>query len=303
MAYSRLLLALLFILLAGVSVNADDGHPIAIRKWSDQGFTIETMWNLHVSVGVDESTKKKLPREVDASLEKLPGLAGQAIYLNRAPNQKAIAISEKSSAKKSNQVTLVRSKNFEKEPHRDARPLSETTSVSVDAVNIEFLDHDGISMESRVERLSKLKSPEKTSAFVAVAVGDSFTAEFCEKYAEKARPAIMIVNSKLKSIAGKDVQSIDHNTLAVSAKIRGGEKTRFISLSDKPYKMSNELAELFDKKEKSAKKSRETFAKLSVDQLNFKPANGTHTPRWNTCLLYTSPSPRDQRGSRMPSSA
>ena len=25
--------------------------------------------------------------------------------------------------------------------------------------------------------------------------------------------------------------------------------------------------------------------------------------RWNGCLLYTSPSPRDQRGSRMPSSA
>ena len=24
---------------------------------------------------------------------------------------------------------------------------------------------------------------------------------------------------------------------------------------------------------------------------------------WNGCLLYTSPSPRDQRGSRMPSSA
>ena len=32
-----------------------------------------------------------------------------------------------------------------------------------------------------------------------------------------------------------------------------------------------------------------------------------HRPTWdvrkNTCLLYTSPSPRDQRGSRMPSSA
>ena len=25
--------------------------------------------------------------------------------------------------------------------------------------------------------------------------------------------------------------------------------------------------------------------------------------QWKTCLLYTSPSPRDQRGSRMPSSA
>ena len=31
--------------------------------------------------------------------------------------------------------------------------------------------------------------------------------------------------------------------------------------------------------------------------------NGSVTTRLNVCLLYTSPSPRDQRGSRMPSSA
>ena len=32
-------------------------------------------------------------------------------------------------------------------------------------------------------------------------------------------------------------------------------------------------------------------------------SGGDVTPSPNTCLLYTSPSPRDQRGSRMPSSA
>ena len=31
--------------------------------------------------------------------------------------------------------------------------------------------------------------------------------------------------------------------------------------------------------------------------------NSDHRPEAYTCLLYTSPSPRDQRGSRMPSSA
>ena len=30
---------------------------------------------------------------------------------------------------------------------------------------------------------------------------------------------------------------------------------------------------------------------------------GMRVAIWQTCLLYTSPSPRDQRGSRMPSSA
>ena len=37
---------------------------------------------------------------------------------------------------------------------------------------------------------------------------------------------------------------------------------------------------------------------LSADGIAFAYANDLYT-----CLLYTSPSPRDQRGSRMPSSA
>ena len=40
-------------------------------------------------------------------------------------------------------------------------------------------------------------------------------------------------------------------------------------------------------------------ASVNFNKITFNPhAHGTHT-----CLLYTSPSPRDQRGSRMPSSA
>ena len=35
----------------------------------------------------------------------------------------------------------------------------------------------------------------------------------------------------------------------------------------------------------------------------FDPIPDSMRPRYDTCLLYTSPSPRDQRGSRMPSSA
>ena len=38
------------------------------------------------------------------------------------------------------------------------------------------------------------------------------------------------------------------------------------------------------------------------DEISLEPTPG-HTPGHVACLLYTSPSPRDQRGSRMPSSA
>ena len=47
------------------------------------------------------------------------------------------------------------------------------------------------------------------------------------------------------------------------------------------------------------------YAELDLARLNFSEisANDIIIRRDLTCLLYTSPSPRDQRGSRMPSSA
>ena len=42
------------------------------------------------------------------------------------------------------------------------------------------------------------------------------------------------------------------------------------------------------------------FAELPGEWSNGKDLNGRG---WNICLLYTSPSPRDKRQSRMPSSA
>ena len=42
---------------------------------------------------------------------------------------------------------------------------------------------------------------------------------------------------------------------------------------------------------------------LTEDQINFADKLEIVTKQMNICLLYTSPSPRDKRQSRMPSSA
>ena len=42
---------------------------------------------------------------------------------------------------------------------------------------------------------------------------------------------------------------------------------------------------------------------IALDQKDCKYEVFAPDVKLNTCLLYTSPSPRDQRGSRMPSSA
>ena len=48
------------------------------------------------------------------------------------------------------------------------------------------------------------------------------------------------------------------------------------------WKPTGELAELLERMEKSCAESQKVFAELSANQLNWRPPNGTHTPRWNT---------------------
>lgn len=52
-------------------------------------------------------------------------------------------------------------------------------------------------------------------------------------------------------------------------------------LLEKPPAVPVHLRELFDRMEAANRRSQDVFRKLSTAQLNFKPSNGTHTPRWN----------------------
>ncbi len=48
-----------------------------------------------------------------------------------------------------------------------------------------------------------------------------------------------------------------------------------------PWTMPDELSQLFARKEAASRASQQVFAPLSAKQMNFRPSNGTHTPRWN----------------------
>jgi L-ascorbate metabolism protein UlaG (beta-lactamase superfamily) len=90
----------------------------------------------------------------------------------------------------------------------------------------------------------------------------------------------------------KDEAEVDNavgNTLAVSAlsatspqsPAAGSNKMKIVVLKYVPWHPPAELAELFTRMEADSRSAQEVFAKLSVTQMNYKPANGTHTPRWN----------------------
>lgn len=89
-------------------------------------------------------------------------------------------------------------------------------------------------------------------------------------------PFIEAVRNRWQLIESKQ------NTLAVSAAKSGtAYKTKIVVLAYKPWQPSVELAELFSKMESACRDSQHVFAPLSVGQMNFRPSNGTHTPRWN----------------------
>jgi L-ascorbate metabolism protein UlaG (beta-lactamase superfamily) len=72
------------------------------------------------------------------------------------------------------------------------------------------------------------------------------------------------------------------NTLAAAAGAGPTkEKPRVVVLRDFPWRMPDDLGALFEKKETASLSAQEVIRPLSVNQLNHKPANGTHTPRWN----------------------
>lgn len=50
---------------------------------------------------------------------------------------------------------------------------------------------------------------------------------------------------------------------------------------DAPPAVPEHLQQMFDRMEAANRRSQDVFRQLSVEQMNFKPSDGTHTPRWN----------------------
>ena len=72
------------------------------------------------------------------------------------------------------------------------------------------------------------------------------------------------------------------NTLAASAaEPKNVAQPKVVVLNQRPWEMPKEVEQLFARKETASRASQAVFAKLSANQMNFQPGNGTHTPRWN----------------------
>ena len=247
------------------SVTADDGHPVAIRNWEGQGVTIETMWGFHVGMGINDANRSKLPRKPDLELSAVG--VGESKALKRLPNQDKIMIAGEAVASDDVNAVVVR-RGTEGNP----------STVSVDGLTIIYLESvaaGNVAMEIEGR-------PSGGDKLVVVAIDGDFDQEQYAAIIELRKPRLLIVKAGIEKVGDQAVEVVSHNTVAVSSGKRAKQGTRIVSLGTQGYQLSKELTTLFAKKEMACKDSRAVFAKLSVAQMNFKPANGTHTPRWNT---------------------
>jgi hypothetical protein len=79
-----------------------------------------------------------------------------------------------------------------------------------------------------------------------------------------------------------NIRRSGHNTLAVrSAESDDATSTQVVILGNEPWQPRGELADLFDDLSIACDDAQAAFKPLSVNQMNFRPSDGTHTPRWN----------------------
>lgn len=251
---------------------ADEGHPIAIRRWSGDAISIETMWNLKIGIGLSD---QKLPvGEMDFDVHSLDKGKGGVLF--RDKNSDKSAFSEDRKLGK-NDVLIKR--GIILNIVDQGKVTLPVTEVTVDGVRTIIFDESPSRATMTTMLLLMLRKKfEKPN--VIVAVGESFDKDSTFEIWKAFKPQLMVVNESIEKVGELNVRRVSHNTVAASS--GESETQRIVSLSDKPYEMSDDLAELFEKKEAASRSSREFFAKMSVAQMNFKPSNGTHTPRWNT---------------------
>lgn len=265
------------------SALSKEGEPVAIRYWPNGCSSIETMWNLHIAFDVDATSRSAMPRQADLEfVDDFWAASGtDALVLDRKPNELEAVLKPSSECKdpSPNSVRL----NRVALTNPTTKKSLFVNAVSVDGVTIVDSNKNSVS-----DLLGVLKDsavlPKELHSVDALLIDDTKADpsdyESLQSFI-RSRIVVLRSNVEFNTVGDTAIEPIVHNTLSISQS-KPGAKTRWVKLGERPWEMTPDLSELFAKKEQECKKSRDVFAALSVNQLNFRPSNGTHTPRWNT---------------------
>lgn len=269
-----------------VPVSADEGNPLAVRRWPNGQISIETHWNLTLAINPNEAALKLLPCQPDQTIKSTDTIDHQ---LFRRPNDTDPTWAPASEVKPTdpNAIT-VRSVG---KKSGTAGEKESPILLAVDGVKILLLPNTPIEPESLA-----IVSEQKNLDLLIVTFGNNLKLNDPKliAFVSELNPKRLLINpldqvdaDLLKQFgtaisADGKVLEVPHNSLAVSTASPKSSATKLVSLTTEPWSMPADMETLFTAMEAASKKSQAVFAKLSVEQMNFKPENGTHTPRWNS---------------------
>lgn len=270
-----LLASLVGLLVAGSSsAAADPGDPVAVRRFGDDTVRIETMWGLRVVIAPAESmfrnsTPPALADGVDLLIyngaaegnQQGPVYAfeeGRAldVIVDRLPNSPRVST---------------------------AFGVGDFGSLSTNSVRVRWfgegaewghylIEADGVTIAYAPTAFNG--APPAADVVMGPALSFDRIMPNGVRY--------MVPMDGKSEYAGPGREPVG-NTFAVSMhrEPKPDSVPMVVHLKAQPWTMPKKLAELFAAKEADAAASMAVFAPMITAQMNHKPANGTHTPRWN----------------------
>ncbi|WP_442505315.1 DinB family protein [Novipirellula sp. SH528] len=265
-------ICVVLLLLTCQSTQANQDDPIAVRTWPGGIVSLETHWGLRLGV---ETTDALVDHKTPAAWDQT--ISTSAAYdhvLLREPN-----------AASSSWLPISDAKTDDPNQVRVQSAAKGVITITVDGVVIVVVDSDAkVKNTDGVDQVDVL--------VVQTAADSSLSRESFAQIVRQWRPRFVIplghvtadeAVRNFQETAGANDKIINqtHNTFAVSRSASKTSQPQIVVLSDSAWSMPAELATEFDKMEGVCSESQKVFAKLSAEQMNFRPANGTHTPRWN----------------------
>ena len=276
----------LFLIPSFPVLHAETGEPVAVLV-EPNGSAIETMGGYRIAIESTDGSESTNGSKIEISeLSDLQTSKFQPAHvltydpekqenhwtLNRQPNQLK---SECTPGLTSTPLSLNR---IVIQHHAFGNKKLPSTWIKTDGVTVCDLGANKIA--------DVLKTNTMTCDVVIATRCPDADNDFLNLLNAQMKPRFVLLNKGNDAVEDNVTEIADHNFIAVSAGSKKKPRTskpQWIKISAQPWEMADsELSALFDRKESSCARSRAVFAALSVDQMNFVPGDGSHTPRWNS---------------------
>lgn len=299
---SLVLLASTSLLFPPQRLQAEQGDPLAVRVWPQGVVSIETHW--HFEIAINLLNAPSLPDELssaDLLITRAEGKLHELQFQLQPTPSCDFDRAEKSAVPSSSQWPIKELNLYlDRVPNESVQTLlagSQATYVSKHAVSFSHVEDrllliavDGVRVA--LPLATEYAVPQEQIPIDGLVLISPDIDEADIVHARHLNPRWVATGASLKNLLSLTAEQAVGNTLAVSHLAREdsvtvppsseSESVKWVQLRTDPWKMSAELADLFERKEAACRHSQRTFADLSVSQMNFKPSNGTHTPRWNS---------------------